>query len=889
MSTVERFDAVVIGSGIGGMSAARMLAEFGGKKVLVLEQHYTLGGMTHEFTRGGRYRFGTGVHYLTGRPGPAIHHLTDGRVSFQRLPDHYDILHFPEFDFAVPSSAKALRERLKAQFSAEESAIDGFFSAVSKAARGAVARHIASALPAAVRAVGLPIIEHLHPDTFRAITTVVAQHFSDPKLRAIVSARWGLHGTPPSISAFGAHAAVSLEGFAEGATHPVGGPRELARAILEGLQGFGVELRPRQRVQQIVSDGSKAWGVVAQDQLTGRLYSVDAPIVVSAVGVRNTARLLGGTHAARWNSHIADFPPDISAMVLFIGFRQSPATLGLKGENHWFMPSLDDDKALEHPLGEGVLFVSFSSLNNPAATHHTAEVMHFVDPDQFQAWHGSFQDARPRSYEALKSSITEVLLERLERHWPGFRELIDIAELATPLSFTTYQNSVHGAIYGLANSPARLRSRIASSRTDIRGLYLAGQDAASPGIEAAQWSGMMVASAVLNGAQARRMWRAVGTRQTMRRVDHWSGYLEVIAVEELTPAIRRIRLAPFEGGEIPFRFAAGQYVKLMLPVDGGEIERSYSICTSPGVSDFFDIVVKREPDGLGSGLLHEATGPGTAIRVSAPFGDFTADFARVPRGPVVLIAGGVGMAPILGLLQGAATASYPGPVTLLSSYRTEADILFGPELARLDHRLPGLASLTFLTRPSVGWSGRAGRIDREALRPHISPASQVYLCGPAGMMKALIGALDELGVPRSQIHTEAFVSSRLAASRVENAQYVVRTAARAGIDRFDIKRQGAAGFSGRPGQTILEAANQARIPFNQSCTEGACGKCRARVLSGQFMTGGEGLLSEAELADGWVLACQTLPLQDLEIDLSVASHFAFIKASPPVRAANQGD
>jgi all-trans-retinol 13,14-reductase len=864
MPSDEQFDAIVIGSGIGGLSAARMLAEFGSRKVLVLEQHYTLGGMTHEFTRDGRYHFGTGLHYLTRRPSPALNHLTDGRVSFKRLPDDYDILHFPGFDFAVPSSAEAFKRGLKLRFAAEAAAVDAFFSAVGKAARGVLARHIVSALPAPVRALGIPIIAWLHQDTFRTVKTVVARHFEDPALRAIVSARWGLYGPPPAISAFGGHAAVSLEGFINGASHPVGGPRELSRTIVEGLQRFGVELRPRQRVREVLSDNGSAVGVQVEDQLTGVAYQVSTPLVVSAVGARNTAKLLRGSDAAAWERKLAQLPKEISALLLFVGLRQSPAVLGLNGENHWFMPSLDDDTALSHPLGEGVLFVSFASLNNPAATHHTVEVMHFVAPERFSAWFGSEQGARSRAYEELKTAITERLLERLERQWPGFRQLVDIAELATPLSFATYQNSVQGAIYGLANSPERLRSPLAGSRTSIKGLYLAGQDAASPGVEAALWSGMMVASAVLGVGQARRMWRAVGALPAFERRASWSGYLRIAAADALTPTIRRLRLAPFSGGELPFRFAAGQYVKLELPVQDGTIERSYSICSSSAEARFFDLAVKQEEGGLGSAFLHEVT-VGGALRLSAAFGDFTADFTSELQGPVVLIAGGVGIAPMLGLLEGAAAARYRGPLTLLASFRTEADIVFRRELETLGHDLPNLTTLLFLTRPSLGWRGLVGRIDRNAIRPHALPDRHVYLCGPAGMMQALIGDLLELGMPRNAIHTEAFVSSVATASRAENARQVARAAVEAGIERFVVTVRGGASFECRPGQNLLAAANAASIPFDQSCTEGACGKCRTCVLAGQFLTGGSALLSAAEIADGWVLACQTLPREDLEI------------------------
>lgn len=868
MQPDEEFDVIVIGSGIGGLSAARMFAEFGGKRVLVLEQHYTLGGMMHEFTRLGRYHFGTGVHYLTSGPSLVLNYLADGQAQFQRLPDDYDILHFPGFDFAVPGSEAEFRARLKARFPQEAGAVDGFFTAVGKASRGVLARHIASALPAPLRAISLPVIERLYLDVFRTIKQVVARHFTDPALRAIVSARWGLYGPPPSVSAFGGHAIVGLEGFTGGATHPVGGPKALSQAIIEGIERFGVVLRPRQRVLHVVIERGRATGVVVEDGLTRRHYTIAAPCIVSAIGARNTSKLLDGANCGPWVRELAKLPREIGTLMLFIGFDKSPAAFGLEGENHWFMPDLDDDRGISRPLGDGILFASFSSLNNPAARAHTAEVMHFVEPEVFQAWFGTEEGARPEQYERLKAEVTERLLDRLEARWPGFRASVAFAELATPLSFMTYQSSAHGAFYGLANSPERLRSPIASCRTNIKGLYLSGQDACSPGVEAALWGGIMTANAALKGSQSRKMWRAIRLPVTPDPALPWRGYMRVSQIEELTPSVRRIRIEPLHGGDLPFRFSAGQYAKLDLPIMGEPIERSYSISSAPGERDFFDIAVKREEWGLGSAFLHDDLAVGDALRLSAPFGEFTLDVAREPgAGRLLLIAGGVGMTPILSVLAAAAEASHPGPITLLASFRSEADVLFAKEIEAFKRQLPGLDVSIHVTAAGV----QPGRIGLATLQPLAADTTRVHLCGPAPMMQSMIGALVELGIARDAIHTEAFVSSQSRKTLSENAQMIRLMAKDAGIGRFQIGMQDAAAFTCLPGETLLAAANRAAVPFGQSCREGACGKCRARVLSGSILTGGQALFSKAEIADGWVLACQTLPQDDLEISLVSSS------------------
>ncbi|MGX9425605.1 2Fe-2S iron-sulfur cluster-binding protein [Bradyrhizobium sp. LeoA1S1] len=849
------------------MSAARMFAEFGQKRVLVLEQHYTLGGMTHEFTREGRYHFGTGVHYLTADPGPVLNYLTDGRAQYHPLPDDYDILHFPGFDFAIPASEAKFRERLKAQFPDEAGAVDRFFARVRKASRGLTARNIVSSFSPIIRALSLPVIERLYPDTYRSIRDVVANHFRDPALRAIVTARWGLFGPPPATSAFGCHALVAIQSYKDGATHPVGGPKELSRAIIEALERRGVVLRARQRVHRIIVENGRAVGVEVEDRATSRQYAVTAPCIVSAAGARNTRALLDAVSAKPWERELEKLPKEIATVLLFIGLDRSPAALGLRGENHWFMPDLDDDVGAVRPLGDGILYTSFCSLNNPAARAHTAEVMQFVDADVFREWFGTEEGARPESYAKLKADVTERLLDRLDARWPGFKACVAFSELATPLSFMTYQNSVHGAFYGLATSAERLRSPIARCRTDIKGLYLSGQDAFGPGIEAALWGGVVSANAALSRSQTARMWAAIRQRKAgLNAAAPWRGFMRVSKLEALTPSVKRIRFDPLGGGDLPFDFKAGQYVKLDLPVPGETIERAYSISSGPDERRFIEISVKREEHGLGSTFLHDEMKEGEALRLSAPFGEFTIDMARdIGAGRLLLIAGGVGMTPIMSVLAAAAEAAYSGPITLLASFRSEAEILFRDEIEAFRKRLPGLEVSIFVTALDSASQSPRGQIDLDTLRPYVGSVARVHLCGPAPMMHVMIATLTSLNVPRDAIHTEVFVSSQNKKTRGENARTIALAAREAGIHEFKIGVRGGAVFTCPPGQTILAAANAAHVPFKQSCGEGACGTCRVRVLSGTFMTDDQALFSAEEITAGWVLACQTLPKNDLEI------------------------
>ncbi|MER5429531.1 FAD-dependent oxidoreductase [Streptomyces sp. NPDC002588] len=856
MVSDEEADVVVIGSGMGGLAAARTIAQFGGKRVLVLEQHYTLGGMTHEFSRAGRYRFGTGLHYMSANAGPFLGFMTDGRAQLSPLPDEYDALHFPGFDFAVPATKEGFRTRLKERFPAEADAIDGFFRITRWAMAGLAARNFFASFPAGLRKAGAPVVERLFPSTFRSLRDQVARSFRDPRLRAVLAARWGLYGTPPASSAFGYHAAVPLTFFMEGTAHPVGGPQELNRVVLEILQRYDVVLRSRQRVHEVVVESGKVAGVDVEDTATGRRYRVRTDTVVSAAGVRNTYALIGKSH------ELAELPEERSAVMLFLGLNRSPAEFGLRGENHWFMPGLDEHDSIHRPPGEGTLYVSFASLNNPAARFHTVELLELVDPKVVDEWRGTPENERPDSYRKFKDELTGRLIARLEERWPGFRETIAFAELATPLSFETYQHSVRGSFYGLAATPQRLRSARAGCRTPVKGLFVAGQDAWGSGVVGALAGGLMAANAVLKPRQLGTMWRSIRSGGTTRgSATPWEGYLRVAGIEVLTPTVRRIRFEPLDGHTMPFSFAAGQYVKVDLPVAIDPIERSYSICSSPGESGFIEIAVKHEPDGLGSGFLHEELELGLALRVSGPHGEFTWEpgSEEGTADTLLLIAGGVGITPLMSVLLAAADAGHTGRIVLLASYRTEGEVVFGPEIEALRSRLPGLEVSVFAT-------DRTGRIGLDELLPHAGPTTRVHLCGPAPMMQALIGRLTELGVPREAIRTEAFVSGRSKETRREKAHAIAVAAAAAGVTEFMIGTVGGApAFPCSPGQSVLDAANAVGVALPQSCGEGACGTCRVRVLSGAYETDDRGMFSADELAAGWRLACQTLPTEDLVI------------------------
>lgn len=655
-----------------------------------------------------------------------------------------------------------------------------------------------------------------------------------------------------------------MHSYIGGAIYPVGGPGEVGQALLDGLERYGVTLRVRQRVHRIIVEKGRATGLEVTDGATGQFYRVHANCIVSSTGARNTCALLEAKQARPIQRELAKLPKELAAILLFIGFHRSPATLGLRGESHWLMPDLDDERGFSRSLGDGILYASFGSLNNPAAREHIAEVIQMVDPAAFHNEVGPDRN-RSESYLRLKGEITERILDRLDQRWPGFKENVAFAELATPFSFEKYQNSVGGSFYGLSASPERLQSPVARCYTPVKRLFLAGQDACGPGIEAALMGGILAANAAIPGPQKLKMWRALRSGQTPENLP-WQGYMRVAKIESLTPLVKRFRLETLDGRDLPFAFKGGQYVMLDLPIAGERVPRAYSISSGPGNVRFLELTVKREPHGLGSGFLHEALEVGQALRLRGPFGEFTCDVRReFGAGKLLLVAGGVGLTPIMSLLSEAADAGHTGPIVLLAVFRTEGDLLFGDEIEEFRRRLPNLDASFFVTKPAPEWVGPRGRIDRNRLRPHIGDVARMHLCGPPSMTQATIDLLTDLEVPHDIVRTEALVSAQTKASRIERARANEAAAGQAGVSRYRVARSKGETFFCLPGQIVLAAANVARVSLPQSCGEGVCGTCRVRILSGSCDAGAPGTLSTDEFEGGWILACQAFAETDLEI------------------------
>jgi ferredoxin-NADP reductase len=354
----------------------------------------------------------------------------------------------------------------------------------------------------------------------------------------------------------------------------------------------------------------------------------------------------------------------------------------------------------------------------------------------------------------------------------------------------------------------------------------------------------------LAGAAAARSGQAPGagspTARPAAAVSKPKGFVQVpvLAVLEESEDIRTFRFARPEG----FDFVAGQFLTVRVKVDGRDHVRCYSISSVPAASGYLEISVKRQ--GLVSHMLHATLRPGALVAARAPNGVF-----RYPAGDdraLLLIAGGIGITPVLSMLRHAVHTEPHRAVTLLYSAQSEGALAFRDEIAAIARRHPQVNVVFAVTRGATGPGVFPGRIDDTLIRatvPHVDHAIAM-ICGPQPMIDAMRVTLAGLGMPAAQIRSEVFEQA-IAAS---GGKQVDETEAPGGETfRMTCARSGSA-VPVAPGQTLLEAAESGGIEIDSLCRAGVCGTCRTRVLDGHVDCESTAL-DDADRGQGYVLAC----------------------------------
>jgi prolycopene isomerase len=458
------YDVVVVGSGLGGLSAAGFLGK-AGRKVLLVEARDKFGGVAAQFERG-PYKFDPAIHIMAVGENylmwKALRYLeVFDQLEFVPTGGYYDA-RFPEFSMRLPGTREGYIETLAREFPGHEEALERFTDLCQQ-----IHREVHS-LPPHLTLSELDEAVKQFPTMFKyrmsTLGDVLDEFFGDDeRLKETIGSWWAWWGLPPSKLSFFTVTTPHISFLNEGAYVTAGGTQSLVNALVSAVERTGGELRASTPVKRIVLTDGRVSGVELEDGTV-----VHAPIVVSAIDARRTFDELVGVEALPkgFARKVARLKPSLSAVAIYAATSLDVRALDA-AHTTFLSRHLSSDRVHEEILDgrPGGIWLSIPTIPDPSLAPEGEHLLIWTCM--------AHSDAVPD--EASRDAyVQEVLAMTESMMLPGLRENITFLESATPRTIARFGGSRDGAVYGWENSPFQAGTRRLHHRTPVEGLFLCG-------------------------------------------------------------------------------------------------------------------------------------------------------------------------------------------------------------------------------------------------------------------------------------------------------------------------------------------------------------------------------------------------------------------------------